>query len=131
WENGNLRRLRALLAETGDYAARGFEWYYWQRLCHRELYSLIGHQEAVIAVSWSSDGQRLATGSRDRTAKVWEAATGRELLLLKGHTSLVRSVAWSPDGQRLATGSGDATAKVWEAATGRELLTLEGHTDQI
>ena len=37
-------------------------------------------------MSWSPDGTRLATGSRDGTAKVWDAAGGRELLTLKGHT---------------------------------------------
>jgi dipeptidyl aminopeptidase/acylaminoacyl peptidase len=69
------------------------------------------------SVSWSPDGQRLATGSEDGTATVWQAASGRELLILKGHTSSIHSVSWSPDGQRLATGSEDGTAKVWEAAT--------------
>jgi eukaryotic-like serine/threonine-protein kinase len=77
-------------------------------------------------VAWSPDGKRLATGSRDGTAKVWDAASGQELLTLKGHSNFVISIAWSPDGKRLATGSWDNTAKVWDAVSGRELLTLEG-----
>jgi hypothetical protein len=81
------------------------------------LFTLKGHKCAIRSVSWSLDGQRLATGSEDGTAKVWDAATGRELLTLKGHSSSVNSVSWSLDGQRLATGSEDGTAKVWEAAT--------------
>ena len=70
-------------------------------------------------MAWSPDGKRLATGSRDSTAKVWDAATGKELLTLSGHEVGVSSVAWSPDGKRLATGSEDNTAKVWDAETGR------------
>ena len=79
-------------------------------------------------MAFSSDGQRIVTGSVDQTAKVWEAASGKELLTLKGHSGSIRSVAFSPDGQRIVTGSDDKTAKVWEAASGRELLTLKGHS---
>ena len=77
-------------------------------------------------MAFSPDGQRIVTGSDDRTAKVWEAASGRELLTLKGHSSEIWSVAFSPDGQRIVTGSRDQTAKVWEAASGRELRHAQG-----
>ena len=80
-------------------------------------------------MAFSPDGQRIVTGSYDRTAKVWEAASGQELLTLKGHSARILSVAFSPDGQRIVTGSDDETAKVWEAASGQELLTLKGHSD--
>jgi hypothetical protein len=33
WESYNLVNFHALLAETKDFPERGFEWYYWQRLC--------------------------------------------------------------------------------------------------
>ena len=105
WDTGQVGRLHALLAETEAYPERGFEWYYWQRLCHLEQHTLIGHRDVVNSVSWSPDGTRLATGSRDGTAKVWDAASGRERLTLRGHAGRVLSVSWSPDGTRLATGS--------------------------
>jgi WD40 repeat protein len=131
WNNANIAQLRTLLAETEEYPDRGFEWYYWQRMCHLELFTLIGHRAEIRAVSWSPDGRRLATGSADGTAKVWDAASGRQLLTLKGHTSPLWSVSWSPDGQRLATASEDGTAKVWDAAGAREMLTLKGHTNWV
>ena len=131
WDTGQIGRLRALLAETEAYPDRGFEWYYWQRLCHLDQHTLIGHRSEVLSVSWSPDGARLATGSADGTAKVWDAAGGREPLTLMGHAREVSSVSWSPDGTRLATGSDDGTAKVWDAAGGREPLTLEGHTGLV
>ena len=83
WDTGQIGRLRALLAETEAYPDRGFEWYYWQRLCHLDRLTFIGHRAGVISVSWSPDGTRLATGSTDGTAKVWDAAGGRELLTLQ------------------------------------------------
>ncbi len=131
WDTGQIGRLRTLLAETEAYPDRGFEWYYWQRLCHLDQHTLIGHRSEVRSVSWSPDGTRLATGSTDGTAKVWDAAGGQELLTLRGHAGAVCSVSWSPDGTRLATGSMDGTAKVWDAAGGRELLTLEGISDLV
>jgi WD40 repeat protein/serine/threonine protein kinase len=131
WDSGQVVRLRTLLAETERYPDRGFEWYYFQRLCHLELQTFIGHRAAVTAVSWSPDGKRLATGSKDGTAKVWDAASGQVLLTFHGHTGRVATVCWSPDGKWLATGSEDFTAKVWEAATGRELLNLKGHRNMV
>ena len=79
-----------------------------------------------MSVAFSPDGQRIVTGSEDRTAKVWEAASGHELVTLKGHSNGILSVAFSPDGQRIVTGSLDQTAKVWEAANGQELLHAQG-----
>src|SRR6516225_8295913 len=76
WDTGRVDRLRALLAETEAYPDRGFEWYYWQRLCHLDQHTFIGHRSEVYSVSWSPDGTRLATGSYDGTVKVWDAAGG-------------------------------------------------------
>jgi WD40 repeat protein/serine/threonine protein kinase len=131
WEQNNVGRLRQLLEDTQASPERGFEWYYWQREAHLALKTLRGHLGDVHSVAFSPDGQRIATGSDDRTAKVWEAASGRELLTLTGHRAWICSVAFSPDSQRIVTGSEDQTAKVWDAASGRELLTLKGHTDTI
>ena len=133
WDIGQIGRLQDLLAETEWYPDRGFEWYYWQRLCHLEQHTLIGHRDVVYGVTWSRDGARLATASRDGTIKVWDAASGRERLTLRGQAGEgdEYGVAWSPDGKRLATGTQDGLVKVWDTASGRELLTLEGHTSPV
>jgi WD40 repeat protein/serine/threonine protein kinase len=130
WDQNNIGQLRQLLEETRDSPYRGFEWYYWQPLTHLALKTLRGHLDGVTSVAFSPDGQRIVTGSWDKTAKVWEVASGRELFTLKGNDA-IWSVAFSRDGQRIVTGSRDATAKVWQAASGRELLTLRGHSDAI
>ena len=131
WDQNNIGWLRKLLEDTQDSPYRGFEWYYWQPHTHLALKTLRGHLGVVFSVAFSPDGQRIVTGSGDRTAKVWDVASGRELRTLKGHRDAVLSVAFSADGQRVLTGSDDNTAKVWEAASGKELLTLKGHTDSI
>jgi dipeptidyl aminopeptidase/acylaminoacyl peptidase len=98
----------------------------WDAASGRELLALTGHGESVQGVAWSPDGTRLATASRDNTAKVWDADTGKLLLTLSGHTDYIWSVAWSRDGKRLATASWDGEAKVWDSETGKPVLTLSG-----
>ena len=98
WDNNNISHLRQVLAETQDYPERGFEWYYWQQLCHLAARTFSGHLDIVHCVAFSPDGQRLATASPDKTAKVWEVSTGRELFTLPGHKAMLNlnSVAFSP-----------------------------------
>ena len=135
WEENNVTRARELLAElpseAGGRNLRGFEWFYLSRLCHPDELTLVRHADAITSVAFSPDGQRLSSGSYDKTVKIWDSATGKELLTLKGHAGSVTSVAFSPDGQRLASASVDRTVKIWDSATGKELLTLRGHARSL
>ena len=118
---------------------RGWEHrYLWTRINARQ--TLVGHAALVWSVGVQRDGNRILTGSWDKTAKVWDAATGQELLTLKGHNSWVLSVAFSPDGKRIVTGAGDfgspgiqptTEASVWDAATGRQLFAISGHRSPV
>ncbi|KAL8368082.1 hypothetical protein RB599_003809 [Gaeumannomyces hyphopodioides] len=93
--------------------------------------TLGGHSNSVRSVTFSPDGQRLASASDDNTVKLWDTATGACLQTLKGHRNWVWSVAFSPDGQRLASASADNTVKLWDAATGACLKTLKGHSGWV
>ncbi|MBI3191076.1 MAG: protein kinase, partial [Pedosphaera parvula] len=84
WEQNHASLVRELLEKTATVKERGFEWYYWQRQLHLELKAFRGHTEPILAVAYSPDGQRIVTGSADRSAKVWDAASGKELQTLRG-----------------------------------------------
>jgi eukaryotic-like serine/threonine-protein kinase len=132
WDQNNMSRLRQLLEDTATNADRGFEWYYWQRMCQLELMTFRGHLDAVASVAFSPDGQRIVSaGTGDGTAKVWDANTGRELLTFSGHGGGVFCVAFSPDGRRIVSGGGDGSVNVWDTESGRGLLTFKGHTNGV
>lgn len=81
-----------------------------------------GHELAVIAVAISPDSNYVATGSRDKTAKLWELKTGREIRSFLGHEGSVNGLQFSSDGKLLITSSGDKTARIWEVSTGQEIF---------
>ncbi len=92
---------------------------------------LRGHTDTVWSVTFSPDGQTLASGSSDDTIRLWDVATGAERHTIMGPRGDVRSVAFSPDGQTLASRSSDDTIRLWDVATGAGLHTLRGHTDTV
>ena len=91
--------------------------------------TLRGHSAGVNSVSFSPDGNAIATASQDRTTKLW-SRTGTELKTLHGHHAGVTSVSFSPDGEILATAGRDGNVKLW-IETGEELKTLERHQDWV
>ncbi|PHH52104.1 Vegetative incompatibility protein HET-E-1 [Ceratocystis fimbriata CBS 114723] len=95
------------------------------------LQTLEGHDDYVMSVAFSTDGQRLASGSLDTTVKIWDATSGACLQTLEGHDHYVTSVAFSTDGQRLASGSYDKTVKIWDATSGACLQTLEDYGSKV
>ncbi len=95
------------------------------------LYTYRGHPDVVLAVAWSPDSRRIASGSTDETVQVWDAADGGHVFTYRGHSNSVIVVAWSPDGRRIASGSDDKTVQVWDAANGGNVYTYRGHSDSV
>ncbi|MGA3284254.1 MAG: protein kinase [Verrucomicrobiota bacterium] len=129
----NLGSVEDLLARWrhSEPDRRGWEWYYLNGLCHREILTIDADTNGLRSVAWSPDGRRLASAGRDGVARLWDPSTGRKIAELRGHAEMVECVAWSPDSRRLATSSRDNTIRVWEAETASAVLTLTGHNDAV
>jgi WD40 repeat protein len=88
--------------------------------------TLSGHRYAVRAIAISSDGQRLASTSSDRTIKLWNLQTGQLLrtMTLQPADGMATTLLLSPDGKRIATASDRNTLQLWDTITGQLLRTL-------
>ena len=81
-------------------------------------------------VSFSPDGNALASASDDQTVRLWDPKSGKLLNTLTGHTWGVNGVSFSPDGNTLAS-AGDKTVRLWDPKSGKLLTTLTGHTSYV
>ena len=121
----------------------------WNTITGEKLSSLKGHadlpdqplgapsrlpplnRKQVLALAFSSDGTRLASGSKDTTVRLWGTTSDNEPTVLQKHTGWPNVLAFSPDGKTLASGSTDKTVQLWNTDTGEPLVTLTGHLNGI
>jgi WD40 repeat protein len=117
-------------------------WTLGQNTRERQPVVLRDHDDAVLAVAYSPDGQRLASGSGDHSVRLWwpHAPSDRiagsasqtaalesraytiqaepdgeyKVLVLRSHKGRANAIAFSPDHKWLAAGSGDHTVRLWQ-----------------
>ncbi len=85
---------------------------------------------ALASLSFSPDGQTLATNRRDGSICMWDVQTG-QINQWSGHDAPVRAVLFNPRGQTLASGSYDQTVRLWDVQTHLCLQVLRGHESSI
>jgi WD40 repeat protein len=87
---------------------------------------LLGHTSYVYPVTYSPDGQWIASGGWDNTVRLWDAVTGESCAALP-HPGVVRALAFSPDSTWLAAGCGaKESLDIWNVATGQLQKRLKG-----
>jgi len=84
---------------------------------------LRGHEKQVLCALFCGD--RLVTGSCDRTARCWDPERGACLQVFSGHRDYVTCLAYSAETNLLLTGSNDHQARTWRLDTGEQFRVLE------
>ena len=97
----------------------------WDLERSQRLLTLPGHVGGAVAMAFSPDGRLIASGGRDRFARIWSAETGEQLFLLSGHRDHVTSLAFTGDGRSLVTAGPDKFTKLWHVATGQFLWDFD------
>lgn len=95
---------------------------YIDHICHREdfpskaVLELRHHRDEVWFLSFSHDGTKLATTSKDNTINIYETNSYKVLHHLDEHGSGVTHVSWSPDDTKIVTccTSSESSARIWD-----------------
>jgi WD40 repeat protein len=90
-----------------------------------------GHEAAVSAVRFSSDGTRLISGDLSGKLVVWDSREGKKVGSLAGHADAIESLAVRSAVPDLASASDDGTIKLWNVAAEKEVRTLAGHEKAV
>lgn len=133
WRDAHVTQVLRDLDETrppqGKSDLRGFEWYYFDHLCHAQQRVLKGDNN-FSSVAYGAGGKLLAGADWDGSITLWDTTTGRVVRRMKGDTP-VRVVAFHPSGKTIASGDNGAIVTIWDVATGQPILKLTGHKGPV
>ena len=79
----------------------------------RERNSLKEHNQGVLGINFSSDGQRIVSTSRDNTIKIW-FCDGNLIQTINEHKDIVYNAIFNNKNDLLVSASRDRTIKIWK-----------------
>jgi hypothetical protein len=97
-----------------------------QAISPQRLHTIADHADWVNAIAWSSDGRKLASASRDKTAKVFDALTGRSLITFTEHEHNVVDVAFASGNEEVISADERGKAlRMWRISDGKRVRELK------
>jgi WD40 repeat protein len=91
---------------------------------------LRGHQKPVTSVAFSTDGERLLTGSLDDRVIEWRTATREPVQSVAPQSGPINDVAFSRN-ERWIVSSGPQTAALLSGLDLSRIFLLQGHLDRV
>jgi WD40 repeat protein len=95
----------------------------------KELVAMEGHNEPVVFVAFSPDGNHVVSAAYDGKLNLYNAASGHLVRSVRAYTHSVRTAALSPDGKHAITLGSDkdaakASLRFWNLSTRKMLQEL-------
>lgn len=116
--------INSRVKAAGNYFAR-----------HSKSKTYTGHKKRVNAVAWNCDGEKIASGSADKTVRVHQLdsyGTSSADWELTGHTDSVDMVAFHPNHPDiLATTSLDKTVRIWDTRVSKSCHGVQTQGENI
>ena len=85
---------------------------------------LTGHKDLVTILTFSPNGETLASGGLDKTIRLWTVATGEPKKTLRGHFGLVSHIMFK-DNETLISYGYDKMVRQWDVIEGRQKNSFE------
>ena len=109
----------------------------WNLEKNEEMISFRGHKDSVLSMSFSPNGELLASGSGndDPTIKLWSLSNKQIEQVLHGHEDSILAIQFSPTGELLVSGGADNYIKLWKRQeTSKKWYlwkTFESHGERV
>jgi len=116
---------KQLAAGGSDNAIHLFDWEK-----RKETQNIQQHADWVTALDFSADGKKIASASRDRTARVYLTATGELETTYTGHSGPLMTVAFLSDGM-VASGGREKEIHIWKVDEGKKIREIRGFDGEI
>ena len=102
----------------------------WNTDTGKVIYTLDGHQAAVMAMQFMPNGKILISAGADLTIRFWDLEQKQLLKTIEAHEQPINALAISQDGQIIISGSSDRTIRVRQLGTPNH-HTLQGHQEAV
>jgi hypothetical protein len=100
----------------------------WDMNTGKLLQELKGHQNTVLSVKFSADGQKLISSSRDATIRVWDLKN-KTNTVLPDNNSVAQQIEISPDGSRIYAAGADGSVRMWNTKDQTLMATFASFSD--
>ena len=106
------------IAVTHDFSAGDIRFF--KTATGEERTSLVGHSSKTMSLVFSPDGQRLISGSDDKTIRFWDTTNGELVGTLKTDER-VRKMVFLPDKSGFVTASWEGIVRIYRAAPASQI----------
>ncbi|KAJ3390991.1 hypothetical protein HDU84_006663 [Entophlyctis sp. JEL0112] len=107
----------------------------WETATNTSTITFTGHKTAVTSFAFSTDGSRLASGSKDTDLVVWDTIGEVGLFRLRGHKDQITGIKFitsdSPSCNHLVSASKDSMLKFWDLGTRHCVETVIAHRGEV